>query len=193
MGWPEILRALGVVIAVFFFAAAFTPLPAVLARWTATPPRLEPADAIVVLGHRIEPNGALSDRSLRRAIHGIVLHRRGLAPLIVFSGTAGEAEVRATLARDLGIPPAAVATGTGGRTTREEAIQVGRILQARGARRILLVTDPQHMARAERVFAGVGVEVRPAPVDETARHLDQMREILEALVARLYHGAVTHL
>lgn len=57
----------------------------------------------------------LSTSSLRRALHGITLHRKGLAPLLVFLGPARgaglvEAEIRAELARELGVSPAAILT-----------------------------------------------------------------------------------
>jgi hypothetical protein len=59
----------------------------VLSRWLSKPPHLEFADAIVVLGAEgVRGNGTLSDASLRRALHGVDLYRRGLAKTIVFTG-----------------------------------------------------------------------------------------------------------
>ena len=139
-------QGLGVVgIAVFVFCA-FTPLPSLLSRWLGTPQRPGTADAIVVLGAGMQAESVLSDDSLRRAVQGIVLERKAMAPLLVFSGPAirkglpTEAEVRAGLARDLGVSPRAILTDNGAHTTREEAIRFADLLKPRGVHRILLVT-----------------------------------------------------
>src|SRR3989442_1976969 len=86
--------------AVLVCLAALTPLPNYLARSLQAEARLGPADAIVVLGSGIEPDGALSPGSLYRVTQGIKLYKARLAPLIVFSGPAfggpaAEAEVAA--------------------------------------------------------------------------------------------------
>ncbi|HSB70897.1 MAG TPA: YdcF family protein [Candidatus Methylomirabilis sp.] len=152
-GWERACRILGLIGVVVFLACAYTPLPNLLAHSLAARSRLEPAEAIVVLAASVSEDGALGDVSLRRAIQGIVLQRKGLAPLLVLSGPAPdtgptEAEVRAALALDLGVPAEAINMESRGRTTREEAIRIGEFLRARQVRRILLVTDSQHMARA---------------------------------------------
>src|SRR5207247_5870409 len=89
----------------------------------AGPPR--PAAAIVVLGAGVD-EGVLTDLSLRRALDGVELFRRGLAPLLVMLGPGGgvepsEARVRVRLAEDLGVPMTALLADPRGRTTREEA------------------------------------------------------------------------
>jgi len=116
--------------------------------------------------------------SLRRAMMAIGLERRGLAPLLVFTGAtlpdgAQEAEVRADLARSLGVPPDRIVTVAGARNTREEALRVAAALGPRGARRILLVTDELHLVRARRLFELAGFEVLPAP---TGEHLDEAEQ-----------------
>ncbi len=192
-----ILRALGLFSFVTFLLIVFSPLPYLLARMTSIPPRLEPADAIVVLSGGVEANGALSDSSFRRAVHGIALERRGLAPFLVFSGGAGDAsrrpDVRMALARELGVPESHIRTDVGARTTREEAIRLSRLLAELGARRILLVSAPQHMARAAQLFTNTGLDVLPAPVEEPAHSLGLTRDILQELVARLYYHLARYL
>src|SRR5262249_39632852 len=101
-----------------------------------------------------------------------------LAPLLVFTGAtlpdgAQEAEVRADLARSLGVPPDRIVTVAGARNTREEALRVAAALGPRGARRILLVTDELHLVRARRLFELAGFEVLPAP---TGEHLDEAEQ-----------------
>src|SRR5574342_335309 len=126
------LRLLGLIALLLFFASAFTPLPNLLTRGASTSPRPGRADAIVVLAASVYSDGMLDSSSFRRAVHGVILQRKGLAPLLVLSGPSRstgptEATVRAELARDLGIPPEMILTETQARTTREEAVRLGEL------------------------------------------------------------------
>ena len=69
-----------------FLVIAFTPAPSILDRWLAIPARLEPADALIVLAAGLDSDGVLSSSSMRRALRGITLYKKGLAPLLVLSG-----------------------------------------------------------------------------------------------------------
>jgi uncharacterized SAM-binding protein YcdF (DUF218 family) len=189
-----------------FLATAFTPLPNLLSRWMSLARSAEGAAAIVVLGGGgVRPDGALTDTSLRRTIHGIRLYRQGLAPLLLFSGSppgpgGAEAEARAALARACAIAPAAILTVSAGRTTREEARHIAGLLRLSGARKILLVADAQGMGRATRLFAKAGFEVLPSPADDVSGfaggpedRLDLMRRAAMELVAWLYYRLAGHL
>jgi uncharacterized SAM-binding protein YcdF (DUF218 family) len=149
---------------------AFTPLAGLLARALAGPSTVAAADAIVVLASMVGPDGTLSSESLRRTLGGILLERRGLAPLLVLSGSTepggrSEAEARARLAGDLGVPAERLLTLAGVHTTRDEAARAAALLHPRGVRRILLVTSSYHIGRASGVFERAGFEVLPAPAD----------------------------
>ena len=76
-GWATFCRLLGFVGLAFFCISAFTPVPSILSGWLSPPPRLRQAEAIVVLGAGVWPDGVLSDSSMRRALHGIVQYREG--------------------------------------------------------------------------------------------------------------------
>jgi uncharacterized SAM-binding protein YcdF (DUF218 family) len=203
-GW-HMIRFLGIVTVVAFLLLSFTPLPNVLNRWAGVSARLEPAAAIVVLGGGMEDDGGLSVSSLRRAIHGILLFQRGFAPLLVFSGPVSrppgreEAEVRADMARLLGVSPAAILTETTALTTREEAARMAALLQPRGVSTILLVTSYAHMARSRQLFEKVGFAVQPAPVDDPS-HVDKpearwglMRPLVQEFLARTYYRVAGYL
>jgi uncharacterized SAM-binding protein YcdF (DUF218 family) len=187
-------------------AVCFTPVTNVLSQWLSKAPHhLESADAIVVLGSGIRENGSLTDSSLRRALHGMDLYRHGLAKTIVFTGPRNatgfaEAEVRATLARQMGIPRAAVLTEITARTTREEAQQVAAVLRARGMWRILLVVDAEGVRRAARLFERHGFEVIPSPAVDISTadgapgaRLRETRQILIELLALAYYHGVGYL
>lgn len=203
--WAWTCRLLGLAVVLLFLVTAFTALPNFLSRCLQTPSRLEAAGAIVVLGAGVEPDGVLSDASMRRALEGMVLYRRGLAPLLLFSGPGRgggpeEAEIRAELARALGISPEAILTEGGAETTREEAVKSRKLLRERDVRRILLVTGSHHMARAQRLFEHVGLEVLAAPTDEFSSNVSHpegrlrlMRRTLQELLARFYYRVAGYL
>src|SRR5438105_387345 len=77
-----VCRCLGTVV-VLVCLAALTPLPNYLARALRLEPRLEAAEAIVVLGGGVQPDGALSSESLPRVMQGIRLYKASLAPPLV--------------------------------------------------------------------------------------------------------------
>ncbi len=204
-GWGHFCRLLGFFGVAVFFISAFTPVPSLLSDWLSPRPHLEQAEAIVVLGAGAWDDGLLSDGSMRRAIHGIVHYREGLAPLLMFSGPPpdegpAEAQIRADLARALGVPPGAILTEADAWTTREEALRMGAVLQAKGVRKILLVTEAHHMARAQIFFERAGFEVLAAPTHEEASHpsspeghLRLMRRMLQEFLAYTYNWAAGYL
>lgn len=189
------LRALGLIALVIFAAAAFTPAANVVNAWMAGAPILEPSDAIVVLGRGgADADGVLANRSLRRVFRGIVLYEDGLAPVLVLSGSAVETQARAALARGLGVPDAAILSAAPGRTTREEAEELRRLLIPLGRRRILLVADPIDMPRARAWMERGGFIVRPAPTAATGpsqpeARLGLLRDLAIEISAWVYAGA----
>jgi uncharacterized SAM-binding protein YcdF (DUF218 family) len=199
------LRGMGGAAVALFAALAFTPLAnrlhVILVPPAAAP---QPAAAIVVLGSGVD-NGVLTDTSLRRALGGVVLFRRGLAPLVVMLGPGrpgklSEADVRVRLAQDLGVPATALLADTRGHTTRDEARVSWEDLAPRGMRRILLVTGSEHMQRAAALFRRAGFEVVEAPVEEMSptdgrpqERLELARVLLRELLARAYYRAAGYL
>jgi len=189
-------RVLGALTLAVLAVLAFTPLTDLLEPPAAPPPRT--AQAIVVLGSYMGTDGTLSAASLQRAVRGIQLYRRGLAPLLVMAGAQqgplAEAEVRAALAREFGVPGEAVLAEAGGKTTHDEALRIHRLLQARGVNDLLLVTSMEHMPRAREEFERQGFTVAPAPVtgirtsvDRPEDRLGQARRWAQELGARLYY------
>jgi len=199
------LRGIGAAAVALFAALAFTPLSNVL-YVVLVPPSAppEPAAAIVVLGAGVD-NGVLSESSLRRALGGVALFRRGLAPLLVMLGPGGgtepsEATVRVRMAEDLSVPATALLADARGRTTRDEARVCWEDLAPRGARRILLVTGSEHMPRAAALFRRAGFDVVEAPVQELSSGTDRpqgrlelARALLRELMARAYYRAAGYL
>lgn len=187
------LRLLGLVGLLLFVVAAFTPLANRLNIWMAGSARLEPADAIVVLGRGgADTDGVLTNRSLRRTLHGIDLYGDRLAPLLVFSGSAEESHARARLAEGLGVPTGAVVRVASATTTRGEAEELRRFLLPLGRRRILLVADPIDMPRTRAVMERAGFTVLPAPTAATGpsdpeSRLRLLHDIVGELAGWMYY------
>ncbi|WP_437311907.1 YdcF family protein [Sorangium sp. So ce388] len=183
--WDRLSTAAGVAGLAAFAVAAFTPVAAPLDRWLASAPDAGQADAVVVLGSDVDPNGRLPEDSLRRATEAVALYRQGRAPLVLMlgsrNGAASEAESRARLAEGLGVPASAVLTEPRGLTTAVEAQRSAELLLPRGARRILLVTGEHRVWRARRHFERAGFEVLAAPVPEGAPTSNTPGERLSAI------------
>jgi uncharacterized SAM-binding protein YcdF (DUF218 family) len=198
------MRVVGIIGMAGFVLAAYTPLPTFLEPWIEVPAQIGPADAIVVLGGSLLDDQVLSESSMRRAIHGMILYRQSLAPLLAFSGPPrrdgpAEADVRAALAHTLGLPSEALLTESTARTTREEAARMATLLATKGVRHILLVTSQVHMVRAQQLFERAGLAVSPAPVDDLppadtpGARLQVLRGVLQECVARVYYRLAGYL
>jgi uncharacterized SAM-binding protein YcdF (DUF218 family) len=121
------------------------------------------ADAIVVLGCRVDAAGSPSERMRRRMALAVALYRDGAAPLIVLSGgglgPVAEAAAMRDLALAAGIPAAALLLEPDSRDTLANAANTARLLQARGKSRIVLVTDRLHLPRAALLFRRAGLDI----------------------------------
>jgi uncharacterized SAM-binding protein YcdF (DUF218 family) len=198
-----IVRILGLAGLTGVLASALTPLPNIIIERMGGVERLERSDAVIVLARGgFDPDGVLSNSSLRRTLKGIELYRQGLAPLLVLSGATGstgvgEAGLRMRLARALGVPTEAILAVSSGRTTREEGLHLRERLRPLGVRRILLVADRVDMPRSRAVFARVGFEVFPAPTAsglsrDPENRLGMTREIAGELLGWLYYWLRGH-
>ena len=154
----------------------------------------------MVLGATMTRDGMLSASSLRRALHGhpALPPRAGaLASSSWGRGTTrgrSQAEARAALALECGIPPEAILTGEEMWTTRDEAAGVKALLAPKGVRRILLVTGALHMRRARWLFERAGFEVIPAPLPDAScesigpeARLGLTMSLAQELLARAYN------
>jgi uncharacterized SAM-binding protein YcdF (DUF218 family) len=116
-----------------------------------------------VLGCRLFAGGRPSERLRRRTMLAVGLYREGAAPLLVMSGggtgPVAEAAVMRDLAREAGVPEAALLLEAESRNTFENAANTVRLLQAVGKSRIVLVSDRAHLPRAVRLFRRAGFDV----------------------------------
>jgi uncharacterized SAM-binding protein YcdF (DUF218 family) len=167
----RLLRAALIVPALLVLAAAITFL---YIAWrvndTGLHDHAQQADAVVVLGARVTPDGAPGPDLRVRTLHAVELYRQGLAPyLICTGGYRGDRLSAAAVARDLavglGVPPERVLLADGSMTTRDDAASAGEIMLSHGWDRVILVSHPLHLERARLLFVGQGLTVYPSPTN----------------------------
>src|SRR5579863_3008295 len=126
-----------------------------------------PADAIVIMG-AAQYNGVPSPDLVARLREARALYRRGLAPLIVATGSKEkgdrytEAESSATWLQDNDVPVSAVAE-VGGDDSWANLAYAAALLHRRGDRRVLVVTDGFHEDRSLAIASDVGLRAWPVP------------------------------
>lgn len=132
-----------------------------------------PADAIVVLG--AAAYDALPSPVFEARIeHGLDLYRDGHAKTLLFTGGYGgasarfsESQVARRYALRHDIPEDAILIESRSRTTVENLIEARSLMQEHGLHRILIVSDPLHMARALRISRKLGIDAIGSPTPST--------------------------
>jgi uncharacterized SAM-binding protein YcdF (DUF218 family) len=126
------------------------------------------ADAIVILGARVEADGRPGPDLQVRTLHAVELYQRGLAPYLICSGgyhndMLSAAAVACNLAVARGVPQDRVLLADGSMTTREDAASASTLMFANGWKTAILVSHPLHMERARLLFEGQGITVYTSP------------------------------
>jgi uncharacterized SAM-binding protein YcdF (DUF218 family) len=127
-----------------------------------------PADSIVVLG-AAQYDGRPSPVLKARLDHGIDLWNHGMAKLLIVTGGQGygdtttEAAVSRAYAKKHGVPDSAILLENTGRTTRESMLGVADILEKRGIKTAILVSDPFHMLRLSIIGRRFGMKPYTSP------------------------------
>lgn len=126
-------------------------------------------DAVLVLGRRLERDEP-TEVFRARLEEAAALFRAGAAPRVIVAGgvtgraTRSEAEAGLDWLRSAGIPEAALLGEGRSQHTLENLFYVREELRRNGWTRLILVSDPLHLARAGALARGLGLEVvcRPA-------------------------------
>src|SRR5690606_37780058 len=101
--------------------------------------------------------------------HGIGLCGRWQAAVLVFTGGYGdgarfsESQVARTFALREGVPDEAILIETLSRTTYQNVYRARDLLSERGLQRVIVVSDPLHMARALRLCRRLGIHALGTP------------------------------
>lgn len=128
----------------------------------------EPSDLVLVLGRRLSGD-APTEVFLGRLALAEGLWRAGLAPRILVAGgvtgdaRVSEAEVGRAWLLARGVPAEAVLVEDHSQHTLENLFLVRDRMREAGWARLLLVSDPLHLARAGALARGLGLDPRCQP------------------------------
>jgi uncharacterized SAM-binding protein YcdF (DUF218 family) len=187
-------RVIGAAILAFFLLVVST---AVAIWWTARQDSRPSSDAIVVLGSA-QYNGVPSSIFEARLEHARKLFEDGVAPVIVTVGgrADGDEFTEAEAGRDYlaatGVPGEALLAVPEGVDTLESIRAVARAFTENGWASAVLVTDPWHAMRAERMADDEGLEAASSPTRQgpaVQTRATQFRYILRETAAYLVYRA----
>jgi uncharacterized SAM-binding protein YcdF (DUF218 family) len=165
--------------------------------WTARQDSRPMSDAIVVLGSA-QYNGVPSSIFEARLEHALQLYDEGVAPVIVTVGGKAtgdqftEAEAGAEYLAEGGVPRDALLAVEEGVDTLESMRAVSRAFDERGWSSAVLVTDPWHAMRAERMAEDSGIDAESSPTRQgpaVQTRTTQFRYILRETAAYLLYRA----
>ncbi len=141
--------------------------------WVGERDQAAKADAIIVLGaaaYDAKPSPVFEER-IR---HGLDLYRQGYAPVLIFTGGYGgtaarfsESQVARRYAIKQGVPDEAILIETASRTTRQNLVEARRLMEQRQLHRVIIVSDPLHMARALRLAHELGIDALASSTPST--------------------------
>ena len=186
------VRALGAAVLAGLLLVASTALAI---WWNARGDSRPESDAIVVLGSA-QYNGVPSSIFEARLEHALNLYEEGVAPVIVTVGgkATGDEFTEAEAGRDYlaqaGVPGDALLAVQQGGNTLESMRAVAGEFQARGWSTAVLVTDPWHALRAERMAEDAGMHVTSSPTRQgpaVQTRATQFRYILRETAAYLLY------
>lgn len=140
-----------------------------------------PADSIVVLG-AAQYDGRPSPVLQARLDHAIDLYRADYAPYLILTGgvgvgdTVSEAEVGKRYAMHAGVPSQRILVEPAGVSSDQSMRTVRRLLDAKGLRSAILVSDPFHMLRVHLLASQLGIESYSSPTRTSPIRLDSREE-----------------
>lgn len=132
---------------------------------------LRQADAILVLGRRLEQD-QITEVYRRRLEHAASLWLLGVAPRVIVTGgitgeaTRSEAEAGREWLEAQGLPEEDLLLEDRSQHTLENLYNVREHLRAEGWAKLVLVSDPLHLARALAVAKGLGLDVTGSPAKD---------------------------
>ena len=133
-----------------------------------------PAQAAVVLGARVMPDGEASVVLADRVRTGVELYRQGLVDTLVMSGGLepdtgyDETAVMRSLAIEEGVPATEIVLDPGGISTAATVTDTVRLFAERGVAAVLVVSHFYHLPRIKLAYERAGLEVYTVPATQSA-------------------------
>lgn len=156
----------------------------------------QPADVIIVLGAGTRPSGRPSASHERRIRHAYSLYQQGYAPYLLCTGgytqnhPESEGGACAKLLLSLGAPQAAILMEEVSRSTEENAIEAKKVMDERGFKTAILVSDNYHLFRASLLFHVYSMDVSVSAAQLTSGPLHWsavLRNVLREIAALAWY------
>ncbi|GFE71288.1 YdcF family protein [Chroococcus sp. FPU101] len=173
-------------------------------EWQNIPATLPKAEAIVLLGGSTKsasyprPMVDINEQG-DRVIYAAKLYLTEKAPLIIAAGgrikwlstEQPESADMGQLLELMGVPNSAIIQESESLNTYENAVNVKKIVDERGIKKILLVTSALHMPRSLAIFKHQGIEAIAAPTDFLVSYpdLESLNQSLPAILLNLIPNA----
>ena len=179
--WGTVLSLIVLVSLLLYFSHVYRQI-----RDAAVRDEARQADVIVVLG-AAQYNGRPSPVLKARLDHALNLYRDGFAPAILTTGSYGsdpnfsEAEVSKKYLVEHGVGVSDIVTEQGGGTTRDSVQAAAGLLQAKGWRTALVVSDGFHLFRAKIMFSDNGIVAYTSPAPNSPIEIGASRRFWHSL------------
>lgn len=180
------LYAATATLGVVWVMVAFGPVSRMLMSGLVRSDTLRPADAVLVLGSRMQTDGDPTSPQLSRLLRGLEVVKDGLAPRLLITELAPPFGPQRPFAEALlarfapNIELVVLGTTV---NTHDEAILAAGYLKERGLRRIIVATSPAHTFRAAALLEAQGLEVMATPARETLFDMESFDRSEERLRA----------
>ncbi len=126
-----------------------------------------PAQAAVVLGAEVHPDGRPSAALAGRVLTAVALYEQGLVHTLVLSGARGggvhQVVAMRRLAEQQGVPAAALLFDFNGVNTAATVRDTVPLLRAHHLRLVIAVSDFYHLPRVKLAYASAGLDVLTVP------------------------------
>jgi uncharacterized SAM-binding protein YcdF (DUF218 family) len=179
--WGTVLSLILLISLFVYFSYVYRQIRDVAVRDEA-----RPADVIVVLG-AAQYNGRPSPVLKARLDHALDLYKGGLAHAIITTGSYGtdpnfsEAEVGKKYLVEHGVVVSDIVTEQGSGTTRDSVQAAVGLLQAKGWRTALVVSDGFHLFRAKIMFSDKGIVAYTSPAPNSPIEIGSSRRFWHSL------------
>jgi len=120
-------------------------------------------DVLILLSAAADDQSGISYSSYWRARMAVLAWRTGNFKKIVVSGGGGPGIL--DFLEAYGVPPDAIVAEWQSQSTRENGMEVARMIQGMPGKKVLLTSD-FHMYRALGVFRKLGIDVTPMPAPD---------------------------
>lgn len=174
-------RIFPVLLGIFLLLAIYLAATALSIWQYASVDEKQSADTAIVLGAGTA-DGEISPVFRERIHHGIWLYQNGYVDTLIFTGGVGEGNIRSDAwvagqyAIEQGVPAEHILLEEESVITQENIANAKKIMDEKGYRTAIIVSDPLHMKRAMLMARDYGIEAYSSPTP-TSRYISLKTKI----------------